>query len=164
MVEELNRHLFYETHKHKLGPREVEEFFKFLDGDPRHSEALQSFIDWWEILLETLPKMPDSEEGMIDFPNLICIHCDGIVGFRDDGLSSEILWLHQWPEPGVQTVGIEPLTFCPYPYYVVEKVIERHPDWKNKIRSSCNVCSEEITFPTTHSCLVPEWARLERTG
>lgn len=86
MAEELRKELFYETHKHRLGPREFKDFFKFLETDPRFDESLRHFIGSWEILIELIPSMP--ENGQFEFPGIMCIHRDEPVVFRDDGLMS----------------------------------------------------------------------------
>jgi len=156
----LRRELFYETHKHQLGIREVSELFGFLESSSRFQDAVEFFVLTWETLIEEIPKLHGSR-GIVDFPGVDCIHCDEPIIFRDDGENAEFLWVHQGRQ---KTVGIEPLTYCPLPYYLVTKVINLHPDWVKRIRSACNVCGEELTFPTNHRCLVPEWIRFTVKG
>ncbi len=156
MTEELRRELFYETHKHQLGPREVKQFFEFLESTPNLDEAVQHFIRTWEDLIEMIPSI--RHQAKITYFDLKCIHCDEVFGFRDEGENAEYLWLHQITS---KSAGLEPVTYCPLPYFVAEKAIKAHPEWKKKIRSSCNLCHEEITFPTNHRCLVPEWITSE---
>lgn len=137
---------------HRLRPSEVEQFFQFLDRDPRFNEALRIFVRKWEVLLGKLPYL--SADATVEFPTLKCIHCDEPIAFRDEGEKGEYLWLHQGSKP---SVGIRPVTYCPFPYLVVEKILGLHPDWVRRLRSSCSVCNEEVTFPTSHPCLVPNW-------
>lgn len=158
-MEELRRELFYETHKHQLGRREVSDFFKFLDSSARFDDAIQFFVSTWETLIELIPKTHAT--GEVEFPAVDCIHCDEPVYFRDDGENVDFLWVHQGRQ---KSLGIEPLPYCPLPYYVVARVIDLHPDWMTRLRSACSVCNEELTFPTNHRCLVPEWIKFTIDG
>lgn len=151
-TKELARHLFYETHKHNLGPEEVKQFFELLKSNGPLDEVIRSFIETWEDFLELFPKT--HAMGDIVYPGVRCVHCDEGVSFRDEGQDVECIWVHQGQK---ESAGIYPVTYCVLPYYVVGKVLEKHPEWKSRIRSACNVCGEEITFPTNHSCLVPDW-------
>jgi len=147
--------LWYAKKKHQLGPGEVKEFFQILESKPSLNESIQSFIRMWEVLFEMMPSL---RTGMtLDYPNLKCVHCEVRIALRDEGESGEFLWLHQGNTR--ETMSLEPVTFCPLPYYLVQKIAEKHPEWIPKIRSVCKICHEELTFPTNHHCLVPEWFR-----
>lgn len=151
-----DRERHYQKMVHKLGLDEVRDFFDIVGAGPGFNDAVMDFIRRWEVLLGKLSKIPAN--ASLVYPGLRCAHCDEPISLRDEGDNGEFLWLHQGRK---QSIGIEPITYCPFPYLVIDKILRQHPDWASRIRSACNICSEEITFPTYHRCLIPEGIRIE---
>ena len=129
---------------HNLGVEQIREIMKVFE----EHEPMEDFIDILKAVLESVPSKLDEQ---LLYPLAKCAHCDEWISFRDD--DEGILWLWQGKE--TVTMGIKPMSYCPFPYHTVTKILRSNPDWAPRLRSSCKVCGEEISFPTTHSCLIP---------
>ena len=105
----------------------LEEFLKSVDSQP-----------------EGTPIGPDHK---VRIPEITCPRCQQPVSVNYEGY--EYLWIKQTHLPGT---GIEPESYCSFPYYLAELIIRRHPDWRSRLVSACNRCHEELHFSTRHSC------------
>ncbi len=138
-----------ESHYRTIHRLKIEEIRSLLSAY-EENEPMEDFLDILETLAECVPSKLTGVKLL--YPQQKCFHCDEWITLRDDEEGN--LWLWQGKEE--MTMGILPMSHCPFPYHAVLKILAKHPDWRNRLRSSCKVCREEISFPTSHSCLVPE--------
>jgi len=112
---------------------------------PAHVEEAEHYITLLEELLQKAETLPAG--APVRIPGITCPRCSQPVDANYEG--ERYLWFRQ---PRLHGAGINPADYCSFPYYLAERFLKRHPDWKGRLVSGCNRCHEELNLCVRHEC------------
>ncbi len=114
-------------------------------------EEIELYITMLETFLQSIEDSPDIPmRTPVQIPGITCPGCNELVGVNHEG--KRYLWVVQPQRSGP---GIEPESYCSFPYFLAKRILKRHADWSTRLISGCNRCGDELNFFTRHDCSKP---------
>jgi len=111
-------------------------------------EEVELYITMLETFLQAIDDSPDIPVGApVGVPGITCPRCQEPVSVNYEG--DKYLWVRQIQRPGP---GIEPDDYCSFPYFLAQRILNRHADWRNRLVSGCNRCGAELNLSARHDC------------
>jgi len=119
-------------------------------------DEVELYITILETFLQSIDDSPEIPMGApVRIPGITCPRCNEPVSINYEG--EKYLWVKQLHRLGP---GIEPESYCSFPYFLAERILRRHADWRTRLISGCNRCGDELNFSTNHDCSKPQPASL----
>jgi hypothetical protein len=106
------------------------------EPEPRFEfEEVELYITWLETFLQSIEDSPDIPMGtLVQNQAITCPGCNEPVGVNHEG--NRYLSVKQLQRSGP---GIEPVSYCSFPYFLAERILKRYAGWKTRLISGCNI-------------------------